>query len=139
MKHHQLAANAQDRAGKAQAFQVEKLTAQMTMDEARARHTIAYANALARAGWTLKNSEKRTSNSVIMYYHMSRYAEMLNKSLAAARPDIEQLGGLMKNMPQMGGVEIKIAGVAPMLTELQSAASSLNSIDRTLKGKFVNT
>ena len=74
-----------------------------------------------------------------MYYHMSRYAEMLNKSLAAARPDIEQLGGLMKNMPEMGGVEIKIAGVAPMLTELQSAASSLHSIDRTLKGKFVNT
>jgi len=126
-----------------QNFQIGKLTTQIGMDKARVIHANNYANALARAGLALKNSERRHSNSVIMSFHMARYAALFAENLSKARPELEALAALVSGLPVTGALKVKIdvgasAGMGSMTTYLQSMDYSLKNIDNSLQGKFVN-
>ena len=132
-------AAAEGRVTQQQTFQAAKLGEQIKLDLLRAQYANAYANHLARAGWALKNSETRHQNAVIFTFHMQRYAAMYAANLAKARPELEALVKLFAGLPT-GALTIDVGAAAfgTITPLLENMDKSLTSIDKTLKGKFVN-
>lgn len=123
-----------------QNHQIGRLQTQIGMDQARVLHANNYANALARAGWALKNSERRHSEAVIMIFHMNRYAALYAQNLGKARAELEALAGVAAKIPGMAlNIDVQLAAsLAPIIHYLESMDNTLANIDTTLQGYFVN-
>ena len=83
---------------------------------------------------------KQLRYGILYTYRMAQFADLYQKAMNAAGPDLEKLAEVAKALEKSGGkisVELLMRGLK-FGSLMESMDASLKSIDYTLKGKFVN-
>ena len=83
---------------------------------------------------------KQLRYGILYTYRMAQFADLYQKAMNAAGPDLEKLAEVAKALEKSGGkvsVELLMRGMK-FGSLMESMDASLKSIDYTLKGKFVN-
>ena len=122
-----------------QGYQLTKLRKQVQMDDTRTIHARRYADQMVRVSVTMAKNEKRHSNAVVMMFHMRNYAQFYDKHIGGALVKLREISKIIKKLPA-GGYVLNIGKqtMKPIIDELKYSNRLLESIDHSLKGKFIN-